>query len=161
MALVLAIGCGDSTQGADGRLADRQGQETAAIARESLQQVMDQIPAFVGTFEGGSTGQLVFRGDDTRIVRKLGAHEDSAVTALVECLDRTDSSAMTLPGGRRALVGAVCGYFLFRVAYPLEFEDGGDGRWPGFVYPNADAEHLKRAKLAWKSVLRQKRYRLS
>lgn len=93
------------------------------------------------------------------LVLSIAEHGDSAVAALVECLDRTELARATIKGGDRALVGAVCGHILHEIAYSTAHET--DGNWAGVVYPSATAGELREAKKEWLRVLSAGHYRLS
>jgi len=125
--------------------------------RDKLDALIDSLAKLPGQFTLVGA-QWRFSGNQESF-RLLASHGDSAVAKLIDCLDRTDSSAVTVYG-RRVVLGAICYAALQRMAYPTEEEDGA-GDWPGFVEPTATSSQLRAAKQAWRDAYDKKRYRLS
>lgn len=131
-------------------------QELAVPA--GLPTLIDSLKRVPGAF-AGSAGRWRFSGTSD-VFNSIAEHEDSAVVALVDCLDRADSATATV-AGRRVLVGVMCFAALQRMAYPTEHEDADESSWPGIVAPTASAQQLKAAKREWLRVVREKRYRIA
>jgi hypothetical protein len=76
---------------------------------------------------------------------------ESAVAALIECLDDTSASSSVLDGTPVSL-GIVCYEGLSLLVYYEPTDAGGDvaANWPGFIFPQASTEDMRNAKAAWK-----------
>lgn len=135
-------------------LARYQGQQ---FGQASLQTLIDSLSRVSGSF-AEAAGRWVYTGDQS-VFGALAQYRDSAVLALVNCLDRMTPSKVTV-GGRPVPLGVVCYSALQRVAYPTEAEDA-EGAWAGVVEPTASVAELQAAKQAWMRVVRTRRYRLA
>ena len=133
----------------------------------SIQQHQAPTPVIAGLIDSLSRlegryalvgAQQQFEGNQA-LFMAIGEHGDSAVAALVGCLDDSRASRVTNDSGR-VLVGALCGMALQRMAYATEHEDS-DTPWPGVVTPDMDASRLRAAKTAWQDVQKRRAYRLS
>jgi hypothetical protein len=161
-ALMLAtvLGCEKHAPQPSSALADsvaKYERDQAMGSSASLVVLIDSLKRLPGEFTG-SLGRWEFSGDQS-IFSAIAYHGDSAVLALVECLDRSEPSQATA-AGKPVLVGAMCFSALHRMAYSTEAEDA-EGQWPGIVEPTATAAELRAAKEAWVLAVKNKRYKLA
>ncbi len=141
----------------------RQAQQRTDVGRsrtqaDTLTKLIDRLGTTPGQFHRMPNGQYELTGGDS-LLRPFAGLGDSAVARLVDCLDRTDSTAVIVDG-HRALLGALCYEALTYVAYS-EPEGSLSGDWAGVVFPNANPEQLRAAKAAWLPLLSGKRYHLN
>jgi hypothetical protein len=91
------------------------------------------------------------------LFHRLSLAADSAVVALVGCLDRADPATATVAGAPAA-VGVMCYEALRFVADP--FPPDGTAGWPGQLEPTASPQRLQAAQRAWRDLMVTDRYRL-
>lgn len=123
--------------------------------------LVDSLRRLHGSFQvRGAPPDYQFVGQ-TSVFQRFSEHGDSAVIALVDCLDRTDPSATTL-GGRPVSLGIMCSEALSRVALYEATDSQGDldADWPGYVNATASQSALVAAKHAWSPVLKRHMYQL-
>lgn len=125
------------------------------LADVSLSGLIDSLLATRGEFTRRADQSWRFSGSD-RMFRSLVLRKDSAVAALIRCLDRTDSATATV-NERRVLAGAICAQALMRVAIVDDQKDGS-GDWPGSVPPSAQPAQLRAAKVAWQGIVAKGAY---
>lgn len=132
--------------------------DNQAPSAATLDQLVDSLANVPGSFVlEGAVWRFI--GSQEALLALAGGG-DSAVTRLVECIDR-DTHARATVDSTAVLLGAMCAYALSHVAYATEFEDDPDANWPGVVSPGATPEQLQAAKRAWQEVVRLRRYRLT
>lgn len=124
---------------------------------DSLGVLTGRLSQLLGSYSIGAHGQWVFSGDRT-LFGAIAEFKDSAVTRIVDCLDDTTASLVTVEG-RRVPVGVLCYEALLFAAY-AEPEGIDTGEWPGTVMPTATTQNLRAAKSAWLEVIRRRGYRL-
>ena len=98
--------------------------------------------------------------DKARLEELLAAERrDEIVLVLVECLDDNSPSQSALDANR-VPIGIVCYEALTQLVYHEPIEPGGDvaAAWPGHLSPRASPAELRRAKAAWRKVVRDKSY---
>lgn len=126
---------------------------------------LDTLIASLATLPGEITAEWEFKGDHRTFAAILALSDsslalaDTAVRRLVDCMGRTDPSAVTFEG-RAVPVGIVCHRVMNWLAYHEEAgPDGGlVADWPGSVPVSASADVLKAAQRAWREVVRQRTY---
>ena len=140
-------------------------EQTASSAAQGTSGQMDSISALIerlrtasGRFVELPTRLWELQGVDS-LLEAFAPFRDSAVVRLVDCLDRTEPTAMTV-GGRPVLLGALCFEALTHIAY-AEPEGSETGEWPGVVFPDAAGPQLTAAKSAWAAVVRSRGYRFN
>jgi hypothetical protein len=138
-------------------------QEPPATSRAQqavqLEVLIDSLARLPGSFERTSLGTFSFRGDQS-LFGSLHAYGQSAVTALVQCLDDSNAATATFQDSR-VPIGYMCYTALKRIAYPTAHEDD-TGDWPGILLsPRPTAEQLAAAKKAWDKVVRSGAYRIA
>ena len=140
----------------EGRLDQPEAEPLAST--QSLGDLLGRLRNIEGQFTISQTAMWSLEGHDD-VFAAFYDHGDTAVRALVECLDDPSASRVTLLAAPVPF-GVLCGLALQRTAYPTEHEDG-DGSWDGAVHPSSTVEQLVRAKEAWLEVLRTGRYRIA
>jgi hypothetical protein len=76
--------------------------------------------------------------------------------------DTTKSTSTA--AGRAVPIGIVCYEALAHIAYYEAYDDRPQGtgkyaQWPGEIDATASVARLRRAQIAWRAAIRQKRYR--
>jgi hypothetical protein len=121
-----------------------------------LSSLVDSLRRLPGKFTQSPARVWLFSGDDA-VFNTLFDRGDSAVIALVDCIDRTDLAMATL-AGKRVAFGVMCATALQRIASATEYEDAGD--WAGVILPTATPLELKEAKKAWQKVVAKRTYQM-
>lgn len=169
--LIILLGCDRSEQ--DQRAMEASGAadsvQASVVARasepdsQSLAVLVDSLRYIAGNFQlsrykmPSGADRYEFAGD-LEYFQRIAAFGDEAVSALVECLDRPESSRVILNGSPVSW-GAVCYEALGRFAYFEPTDSAGDSTgWPGSVMPGATESQLRAAKLAWKELLPDRGY---
>jgi hypothetical protein len=170
-AMVLTSACGPSAkvdQSADtarhknDRVATTASPPTASVVTAApspsvpLSALVDSLRRLRGAFTQSPAKVWLFSGDQS-VFNTLFDRGDSAVVALVDCIDRSELVAATVSGKRVAL-GVMCATALLRIASATEYEDSGD--WAGIILPTATPLQLREAKKAWKRVVAKRSYQL-
>src|SRR5258705_4919166 len=119
---------------------------SAAAPSVPLSALVDSLRRLPGEFTRSPSRVWLFSGDDA-VFNTLFDRGDSAVVALVDCIDRSDLAVATL-AGKRVAFGVLCATALQRIASATEYEDAGD--WAGGILPTATPLQLKEAKKEWK-----------
>jgi hypothetical protein len=128
----------------------------AAAPSVPLSALVDSLRRLPGEFTRSPARVWLFSGDDT-VFNTLFERGDSAVVALVDCIDRTDLVVATL-AGKRVAFGVMCATALQRIASATEYEDAGD--WAGVILPTATPLQLKQAKKEWQKVVAKRAYQM-
>ena len=126
---------------------------------KSLRDLLSRLRSVQGEYERSSNrGVWEFKGNRDLFVA-IAAYEDFAMPRLVECLGRTEASAVTV-NGRPVPLGVVCYQALMTTAYYEHGDANGDITfdWPGYIGPEASPEQLKAAQAAWHDVVKKKLY---
>jgi hypothetical protein len=121
-----------------------------------LSSLVDSLRRLPGEFTRSPARVWLFSGDDA-VFNTLFDRGDSAVVALVDCIDRSDLGVATL-AGKRVAFGVLCATALQRIASATEYEDAGD--WAGVILPTATPLQLKEAKKEWKKVVAKRAYQM-
>lgn len=158
-----ALGCSAEPQADPPEHSQRS--TAAALPSAAQGDTIDQLIAELRNVSGSFTRQGA--GHDYRfdgsldVVRALAEHGDSAVSRLVECMDREDPTQATL-NGRSVPLGALCFDALRRIAYYEATDDQGDidGKWPGYITVAAEREARLEAQAAWREVVANRLYRM-
>ena len=142
----------------------QQSESTYQPAKDSLERLISNLAAMPGEFgESGGSGAWLLPAAEPSF-DAIAAFGDSAVARLVDCMSDTSSAVPTLMG-RHVSLGIVCYEVLSHVAYYEAYDDEPEGpnkyrAWEGDIPPSATHDQLLKAQIAWRSVIRQKRYRL-
>lgn len=133
-----------------------------ASADSQLSVLVDSLRVIPGEFTNAAPGRWDFSGDRSLLIA-FEQFGDSAVAALVDCLDRLDTTQAVV-SGRPVSLGYMCYAALERVAYYEwhQYQDVVENpTWPGMLDATATAEELRAAKAAWTQVVERKQYFLN
>ena len=128
-----------------------------ALIDRPIGELIDSLRYLRGNFRTGlAIGD--FNGQ-TWLPSAILAKGDSAVSPLLECMSRRESTEATWEGTALSL-GAVC-YAMLRNLIIYEPPDP-DGRWAGFItQPPITDSSLAAAQAAWRIVIQRRLYGLS
>ncbi len=134
-----------------------QSASTPALIDRPIVELIDSLRWLHGNFATGlALGS--FDGHLT-LPNAVLAKGDTAVSPLLECMARPDSTGVTWRGVPLSL-GAVC-YAMLRNLIIYEPPDP-DARWPGFIrQPPISDSALAAAQAAWRHVIQRRMYGLS
>lgn len=168
--MALVTGCGSSAN--VGQSTDTSRRQNARVATAgsvpravvtappassvALSALVDSLRRLSGAFTQSPAKVWLFSGDPS-VFSTLFDRGDSAVVALVNCIDRPELAAATVDGKRVAL-GVMCATALLRIASAIEYEDSGD--WAGIIKPTATHIQLQDARKEWEKVIAKRSYRL-
>ena len=170
-AMVLTTGCGssakvdqsaDTAQYKNDRVATTGSAPSASAVTEApsprvpVAALVDSLRGLPGAFTQSPAKVWLFSGDQS-VFTALFERGDSAVVALVDCIDRSELVAATV-GGKRVAFGVMCATALQRIASATEYEDSGD--WAGIIEPTATSLQLREAKKEWERVVAKRSYQL-
>jgi len=96
----------------------------AMSTTDSVMRLIDSLRVLPGTFvRDRGTHRYELSGADG-LVNHISSYGDVAVELLVNCLDRADSTSVTL-NGKRVLLGILCSQALYRTASYEATDDEG------------------------------------